>query len=127
MNKLLKVKATWTPIWTVALLMLCMISIYLPVFGGSSQRLTDFLLIIVNEDEGVSSYITGREIVDNLIRKQNGHTFNWRPVANRDAAINEIKNNQAYGALIIPSEYSRDISELRDVLITGKTEGKAVK
>ncbi|AMQ07825.1 YhgE/Pip domain-containing protein [Sporosarcina psychrophila] len=127
MKKLLKVHAIWTPLWTVALIMLCMISIYLPVFGGTSPRLTDFPLIIVDEDEGVSSFITGKEIVDNLIKKQNGHTFSWSLVATKEAAINEIKNNQAYGALLIPPGYSSDISELRDVLMTGKTEGKAAK
>src|SRR4051794_27487958 len=127
LKKLLKVHAIWTPIWTIALLMLCMISIYLPVFGGTSPRLTDFPLIIVDEDEGVSSFITGKEIVDNLIRKQDGHTFSWSPAANKEEALHEIKNNHAYGALIIPPEYSRDISELRDVLLTGKTEGKAAK
>src|SRR6185437_1208759 len=119
MKKLLKVNATWTPIWTVAILMLCMISIYLPVFGGTSQRLTDFPLIIVDEDEGLSSFITGKEIVDNLIKKQDGHTFSWKAAVTKEAAINELKNNQAYAALIIPTDYSHDILELRNVLMTG--------
>ena len=124
MKKLLKAHATWTPIWTVALLMLCMISIYLPVFGGTSQRLTDFPLIIVDEDEGVSSFITGKEIANNLIQKQDGHTFSWKVAATKEAAINELKNNKAYGALIIPTDYSQDISELRNTLMGGKTEGE---
>src|SRR6185312_6586189 len=98
MKKLLKVNATWTPIWMVAILMLCMISIYLPVFGGTSQSLTDFPLIIVNEDKEVSSFSTGKEIVNNLIIKQNGHTFSWKIVANKESAIKELKNNQSYGA-----------------------------
>ena len=78
----------------------------------------------MDEDEGVSSFITGKEIVDNLIKKQDGHTFSWKMAATKEAAIIELKNNQAYGALIIPADYSRDISELRDVLMTGTMEGK---
>lgn len=126
MKKLLQVHATWTPIWTVVLLMLCMISIYLPVFGGTSARLTNFPLIIVDEDEGVSPFITGKEIVNNLIIKQDGHTFNWKMASTKDAAVKELRNNQAYGALIIPADYSRNISELRDVLMTEATEGTAI-
>ncbi|MFJ7933288.1 ABC transporter permease [Sporosarcina sp. NPDC096371] len=124
MKRLLKAHTTWTPIWTVAILMLCMISIYLPVFGGISTRLANFPLIIVDEDEGMSSSNTGKEIVNNLLEKQDGHTFSWRVTATKEAAVNELKNNQAYGALIIPASYSRDILELRDVLLTGKVEGK---
>ncbi|KHF36972.1 hypothetical protein CM49_00899 [Paenibacillus sp. P1XP2] len=51
MKRLLKVKIAWFPVWCTAFLMLCMLSIYLPVFGGQSQRLTDFPLIVVNEDQ----------------------------------------------------------------------------
>ena len=127
MKKLLKVHALWTPIWTVALIMLCMISIYLPVFGGPSQRLTDFPLIIVNEDIGTSSFNTGNGIVDNLIETQDGHTFYWRIVSSKEVAINELKNNQAYGALIIPTNFSRNITVLREALMSGETEGEAAK
>ncbi|MFC5587878.1 YhgE/Pip domain-containing protein [Sporosarcina soli] len=124
MKKLLKISSTWMPIWIIAILMLCMISIYLPVFGGTSPRLTDFPLIIVDEDEGISSFITGKEIADHLIKKQDGHTFSWKVAANKEAAIQELKNNQAYGALVIPTDYSKEIIELRDALMTGKTEVK---
>jgi YhgE/Pip-like protein len=125
LKKLLKIHATWRPIWMVGLIMFCMISIYLPVFGGTTARLTNFPLIIVNEDEGVSSYIMGKEIAESLIQKQDGHTFSWKAATSKEAAVNKLKNNQAYGALIIPPDYSKDISELRGVLMTGKTKGKA--
>lgn len=126
MKRLLKIKTTWTPIWMIAFLMLCMISIYLPVFGGPSQRLTNFPLIIVDEDTGTSSFKTAKEIGEQLIQTQNGHTFNWRIVPNKEAAIKELKDNQAYGALIIPANYSDGITELHNALMTGKTEGKPI-
>ncbi|SES31076.1 YhgE/Pip domain-containing protein [Psychrobacillus sp. OK032] len=126
MKRLLKTKATWTPIWMIAFLMLCMISIYLPVFGGPSQRLTNFPLIIVDEDTGTSSLVTAKEIGNHLIQAQNGHTFNWRIVPNKEAAVKELKDNQAYGALIIPANYSDGITELHNALMTGKTEGKPI-
>ena len=44
--------------------------------------------------------------------------------ATKEAAIIELKNNQAYGALIIPADYSRDISALRDDLMAGTMDGK---
>lgn len=127
MKKLLKIKATWTPVWIVAILMLCMISIYLPVFGGPSQRLTNFPLILVDEDTGITSFTTAKDIGNSLIQTQDGHTFNWRVVSSKEAAINELKNNQAFGALIIPANYSQGISELHEALMSGKTEGKAVQ
>ncbi|WP_391206621.1 YhgE/Pip domain-containing protein [Psychrobacillus sp. L4] len=126
MKEILKVKDTWAPIWIVSLLMLCMTSIYLPVFGGPSQRLTNFPLIIVDEDTGTSSFSTAKDIVKNLIQTQNGHTFQWRIVSSKEAALKELKDNQAYGALIIPSNYSQGITYLHDALISGKTEGKAI-
>lgn len=127
MKKLLKIKATWTPVWTVAILMLCMISIYLPVFGGPSQMLTNFPLVIVDEDTGTTSFTTAKDIGNSLIQTQNGHTFNWRVVSSKEAAIKELKNNQAFGALIIPANYSQGITELHEALMSGKTEGKAVQ
>lgn len=125
MKKLLKIHAAWTPVWTVGLLMLCMISVYLPVFGGPSNRLTNFPLIIVNEDMGSVSFSEGKDIVDNLVNTHNGHTFKWKMIPNRELAIRELKNNQAYGALIIPANFSQSISELHNALMTGQPEGKA--
>ena len=52
--------------------MLIMVSVYLPVFSGSNQNLTDVPLIIVNEDSGHM----GDAILLKCYRKANGKSFN---------------------------------------------------
>ena len=126
MKKLLKVKFAWFPVWSTAVLMLCMICVYLPVFSGSTQKLTDFPLIVVNEDQGISSMNLGQKMMDNLVEKQNGHSFKWTIESSKERALEEIKNNKAYGALVIPSNYSASLAQLQKTLMTGQAGGKAV-
>ncbi|MWV45552.1 ABC transporter permease [Paenibacillus sp. HJL G12] len=127
MKRLLKVKFAWFPVWSTAVLMLCMICVYLPVFSGSTQKLTDFPLIVVNEDQGISSMNMGQKIMDNLVEKQNGHSFKWTIESSKEKALEDIKNNKAYGAIVIPSDYSASLVQLQKTLMTGETEGKPVK
>lgn len=127
MKRLLKVKIAWFPVWCTAFLMLCMLSIYLPVFGGQSQRLTDFPLIVVNEDQGAASVNMGQKIMDNLIQTQDGHSFKWTIESSRERAVEQIKNNKAYGALVIPADYSASLSGVQKSLMTGQTGGKPAR
>ena len=52
MKQLYKLSSTWFPIRLISILMFIMVSVYLPVFSGANQNLTDVPLIIVNEDSG---------------------------------------------------------------------------
>src|SRR5689334_3252972 len=96
--------------------MLTMISVYLPVFGGSSQHLTDVPLIVVNEDTGHA----GDAILLSLIKNHNGNSVKWMIENSKEEALDALKNNKAYGALIIPAEYSKSISQVNHLLISGK-------
>lgn len=121
MRQLYKLSSTWFPIRLISILMFIMTSVYLPVFSGANQNLTDVPLIIVNEDSGHM----GDAILLNVIEKQNGNSFNWEITNNKQNALNDLKNDKAFGALMIPSNYSKDLSQLHEILLAGKDNGEA--
>jgi uncharacterized phage infection (PIP) family protein YhgE len=96
------------------------ISIYLPIFEGAKQNLTDVPLIVVNEDKGPG----GNVILLNLIENQNGNSFHWIIDKSKKQALDDLKNNKAYGALTIPENYSKQLTKIHDVLVSGKEKGK---
>ena len=98
-----------------------MVSVYLPVFSGANQNLTDVPLIIVNEDSGHM----GDAILLNVIEKQNGNSFNWEITNNKQNALDDLKNDKAFGALMIHANYSKDLSQLHEILLAGKGNGEA--
>ncbi|MEH7253473.1 ABC transporter permease [Neobacillus niacini] len=123
MKRLFKMSSTWFPIWCILILMLIMVGVYIPAFGGANKNLTDVPLIIVNEDKGKA----GDRILLNLIKTQNGNSFKWDVVKTKEKALNDLKNNQAYGALVIPADYSKQLSKVHDLLISGNGVGKPAK
>ncbi|QFG00484.1 ABC transporter permease [Psychrobacillus glaciei] len=124
MKTLLKVKFAWFPVWSTALLMLSMISIYLPVFGGNEQKMTNFPLIIVSEDEEFASSDLGKAMINNLTEQQDGHSIQWKIESSEKNAVQAIKENKAYGALVIPTDFSQSLSILKSDLMAEQTEGK---
>ncbi|WP_391204745.1 YhgE/Pip domain-containing protein [Psychrobacillus sp. L4] len=124
MKTLLKVKFAWFPVWSTALLMLSMISIYLPVFGGNEQKMTNFPLIIVSEDEEFESSDMGKAMINNLTEQQDGHSIQWKIESSEKNAVQAIKENKAYGALVIPADFSQSLSVLKSDLMAEQTEGK---
>ncbi|MFJ7677046.1 ABC transporter permease [Peribacillus sp. NPDC097264] len=127
MKKLLKIKMTWFPIWAVPLLMLSMICIYLPVFSGADPKLSNFPLIIVNEDEQFTSSAFGKSLLSNLSKEVDGHSLQWSVVTSKEKAIDQIKDDNAYGAIVIPENFSASINELKGGFISGETDGKAAE
>lgn len=120
-KQLYKLSSTWFPIWLISLLMFIMVSVYLPVFSGANQNLTDVPLIVVNEDRGHM----GDAILLKLIKKHNGNSFKWEIANNKQEALNDLKNDKAYGALIIPANYSKGLSQVQELLLSGNGNGKA--
>lgn len=100
--------------------MLIMISVYLPVFSGANKNVPNVPLIFVNQDQGT----VGASILMKLKEKQNGNSFNWKAADKEKKALNQLKNNQAHGALIIPANFSKEISEVQKSLLSGKETGK---
>lgn len=100
--------------------MLIMISVYLPVFSGANKNVPNVPLIFVNEDQGT----VGASILMKLKEKQNGNPFNWRAADSEKKALNQLKNNQAHGALIIPANFSKEIFEVQKSLLSEKETGK---
>nr|WP_235950467.1 ABC transporter permease [Heyndrickxia shackletonii] len=118
-----KLSSSWFPIWLISLLMLVMVCVYLPIFKGAKQNMSDVPLIIVNEDKGK----VGDAILLNLIEKQNGNSFKWVVDKSRKQALMDLRNNKAYGALIIPSNYSKGLGNVHDTLISGISNSKPAK
>ncbi|CAH0121574.1 hypothetical protein PAE9249_04105 [Paenibacillus sp. CECT 9249] len=120
MKRLFQLSSTWFPIWLISLLMLSMISVYLPVFGGDNRNITHVPLIVANEDEGHAGDI----ILLHLIEQQNGSAVDWTYAKSRKEALNDLKNNKAYGALVIPADYSKRLAQIRDTLLAGNEGGE---
>ncbi|MBD7968818.1 ABC transporter permease [Paenibacillus gallinarum] len=126
MKNLLKIKFAWFPVWSVAVLMLSMILIYLPVFSGADQRMHDFPLILVSEDSEFADSPEGKAIISNLVKQQDGHSFEWQIESSKETAIQAIKENKANGALIIPANFSEQTSALQQSFLSGETDITAV-
>lgn len=127
LKELLKIKVVWRPIWIIVLIMLAMVSVYLPVFKGANQNLTDFPLIVVNEDKNFSEQIDGKKIFASIPQSQDGHSLKWMSETSEKKARQAIKENKANGALIIPANYSSQITKIHDALLSGKELPKAVE
>ncbi|WP_211748335.1 ABC transporter permease [Paenibacillus sp. Marseille-Q4541] len=126
MKNLLKIKFAWFPVWSVAVLMLSMVIIYLPVFSGASQRMHDFPLILVSEDSQFADSPEGKAIISNLVKQQDGHSFQWQIESSKETAIQAIKENKANGALIIPANFSERTSALQEAFLSGDADINAV-
>lgn len=126
MKNLLKIKFAWFPVWSVAVLMLSMILIYLPVFSGADQRMHDFPLILVSEDSRFADSPEGKAIISNLVKQQDGHSFEWRIENSKETAIQAIKENKANGALIIPANFSEKTSALQKSFLSGEADITAI-
>lgn len=124
MKRLLKIKFAWFPVWLVPVLMLVMLSVYLPVFSGGTQRLTDFPLIIVNEDESFAQSALGKQITDSLVNQSGGNSIDWTVNSSKEEALDHLKDNKADGAIVIPADFSIKIKELGASLATGKDDAK---
>ncbi|WP_285766956.1 ABC transporter permease [Peribacillus sp. SI8-4] len=120
MKQLFKLRSAWFPVWLITLLMLIMISVYLPVFSGVNKIAPNVPLIIVNEDQGT----VGDSLLSKLKEKQNGNALRWNTADSEKKAWEQLKNNQAHGALIIPANFSKQISEVQNSLQTGKEKEK---
>ena len=66
----------------------------------------------------------GDAILLNVIEKQNGNSFNWKITNNKQNALDDLKNNKAFGALMIHANYSKDLSHLHEILLAGKGNGE---
>lgn len=126
MKNLLKIKFAWFPVWSVAILMLSMILIYLPVFSGANQRMHDFPLILVSEDAAFADSPQGKAIISSLVKQQDGHSFEWQIESSKETAEQAIKENKANGALIIPSNFSEQTSALQQAFLSGESDINAV-
>jgi len=116
----MKVKFAWFPVWCVALLVFSMICIYLPVFGGG-QSLNNFPLIIATEDAEFASSESGQQWISNLTEPSASQSFVWHNVQSKEQAIQEIRNDNAYGAIVIPENFTTAITELENSLIAGNS------
>ncbi|MCM3729964.1 ABC transporter permease [Neobacillus cucumis] len=127
MKKLMKIKMAWVPVWMPFLLILSMISIYLPVFKGADQKLNDFPLVIVNEDQNFAQSLDGKQILESLAQNHDGHSLKWISEKTKEDAIKDIKENKAYGAIIIPANYTSGIEKIDEALLAGNSVADPVK
>jgi YhgE/Pip-like protein len=79
-------------------------------------------LAIVNEDAGIDKTSLGQDILKSILQ-QNLSSVHWLVEPNRQAALDQIQKDNAYGALVIPADYTSQVMQL---LKTAGASGKPV-
>ncbi|RUS47286.1 YhgE/Pip domain-containing protein [Cohnella sp. AR92] len=118
MRRLLAIKIAWFPVWVVAVLMMAMISVYLPVFSGGTQRVHDFPLVIANEDPAFAESAIGQKITQQLTTTS-GDKIHWTLEKSKQDALDTIEKDKAFGALVIPAGFSDALAKLDASLKAG--------
>ena len=108
----------WFSIVGVAAVLALIYFAYLAAVASPEENLEDLPLALVNEDEGAKlageEVNLGDRVVENVAGPDSpaADTVEWARLGSRDEALKGIGNNEYYGAIVIPADYSERISDL---------------
>jgi YhgE/Pip-like protein len=110
---------------------------YLAAAASSEENLKDLPIALVNEDEGAD--LGGKEVNfgDRIVEKVTApdspaaDTVEWANLGDRDEALKGIGNDEYYGAIVIPADYSERISSLASpptipIAVVNEDEGAVI-
>jgi YhgE/Pip-like protein len=108
----------WLIIVGVAAVLALIYFAYLAAVASPEENLEDLPIALVNEDEG--GKLAGEEVNlgDRVVENVTGpdspvtDTVAWARLGSRDEALKGMGNNEYYGAIVIPADYSERISDL---------------
>ena len=108
----------WLIIAGVAAVLALIYFAYLAAVASPEENLKDLPIALVNEDEGGKlggqEVNLGGRVVENVTDPDSpvAETVEWTRLGGRDEAMEGIGNDEYYGAIVIPADYSERISSL---------------
>lgn len=113
----LKHPLSWGAVILAAIVTVTMTFAYLGAFIDPTTNVRGLPLVVVNADRPVT--VGGRQVAlgSELVRRLRATTdtrIRWTFVTSRQAAVDLIRDDQAYGGLVIPPAFSGRISALAD-------------
>ena len=106
----------WLIIAGVAAVLALIYFAYLAAVASPEENLKDLPIALVNEDEGGKlggeEVDLGDRVVENVTDPDSpaADTVEWARLGGRDEAMEGIANDEYYGAIVIPADYSERIS-----------------
>ena len=108
----------WGPVLGLAALLALIFYAYLGAVVSPERNLEDLPIALVNEDRGGN--VGGKEVNlgDQVVEKVTGPdspaagTVGWARPDTRGEALDGIGNNEYYGAIVIPEDYTEQISNI---------------
>ena len=116
--KVLASPRIWGPILGLAAVLVLVFYAYLGAVVSPERNLEDLPIALINEDEGGN--LGGRDVNlgDRVVEKVTGldspaaGTVEWARPDFRGEALEGIGNNQYYGAIVIPEDYTEQVSNI---------------
>lgn len=116
--RVLATPRVWGPILGVVTVLALIFYAYLAAVASPQENLEDLPVALVNEDRGGD--LGGKEInLGNAVAEKvtdpdspAAGTVEWVRPDTRDEALKGIGNNEYYGAIVIPKDYTQRISDL---------------
>jgi YhgE/Pip-like protein len=108
----------WGPILGMVVILALVFYAYLAAVVSPKENLEDLPIALVNEDEGGNLGGKDVNLGDRVVEKVTGPdspaagTVEWARPDSRGGALEGIGNNQYYGAIVIPKDYTEQISNI---------------
>jgi YhgE/Pip-like protein len=116
--KVLASPRVWGPILGLAAVLALIFYAYLGAVVSPERNLEDLPIALVNEDEGGNLGGKDVNLGDRVVEKVTGPnspaagTVEWARPDTRGEALEGIGNNEYYGAIVIPEDYTEQISTI---------------
>lgn len=116
--KVLASPRVWGPVFGVVVVLALIFYAYLAAVVSPEENLKDLPIALVNEDRGGD--LAGKDVNlgDRIVERVTGPdspaagTVAWARPDTRGAALEGIGNDEYYGAIVIPKDYTQRISGL---------------
>jgi YhgE/Pip-like protein len=108
----------WGPILGIVAVLALIFYAYLGAVVSPERNLEDLPIALVNEDEGGNLGGKDVNLGDQIVEKVTGpdspaaDTVGWARPDTRDEALEGIGNDEYYGAIVIPADYTQRISNI---------------
>ena len=116
--KMLASPRVWGPILGLAAVLALIFYAYLGAVASPERNLEDLPIALVNEDEGGNLGGKDVNLGDRVVEKVTGPdspaagTVEWARPDTSGEALEGIGNNEYYGAIVIPEDYTEQISNI---------------
>ena len=121
-KQLLKSKLVWASVGVSLVMAMLMAFSYLGAFLDPADNTHNLPLVVVNADQGLKvgqqNLNYGQQLLDKLSGPQASDAIQWNILSSRDEALNGLKQDKYYAAVIIPADYTAHLAALSSQSIT---------